>query len=167
MARVDITQDVVVERIAARLRSVLGLGERSVIEVAEAEDVPPLPPGGDWFVTLAGGDGQFETEEQAAGNVTEWQDVTVTIYSRVKLDSTNHDKALTRDERRGLYVLKTKVLASLVGWDATDTDGTTFLRQLIHARSATRPQVLQNPSSGVFLGRLAITFGCPFDWDLL
>lgn len=162
MARVDVTEVDVVTAILARLRSQLKLNERQCWFCLDPLAVE-LPPGGDYYLTVAPGDGSFPDGEQVAGNITEDWSVDVTIYSRMRLDSTDHDDKLILDNSRGLFSLKKKVLAALVGHDlATVEDANTFLRQYLHALNAGRP----NYDNSKAVGWLTITFGVSFDWEL-
>jgi len=162
MARLDIQQDEVIERIVARLLAYLELGTRQVFETLEPLAPPTIPKGGPYFVTVSPGEGDFIEGEQAPGNITEEWYVTVTAYSRIRLDSTDHDQKLLRDASRGLLILKKKLLAALVGQDITDTGGDTFLRQLLFAKRAERPR--HDRDKGI--AWISVTFGVHFDWEL-
>lgn len=164
MARVDVTQDVVVERIVARLRSELHLNERQCYEVLDPMAPPAVPVGGEYFMSVALGDGTFATAEQVSGNVTEETIFTVTIYCRIALDSPDRDQHALREPRRGLLMRKKSVLAALVGHDLTTEDDDTFLRTLLEARRAPRPEIVERDS--VYLVVLRLDFACDFDWDL-
>jgi hypothetical protein len=171
MARVDVTQDVVLERILARLRSELGLNERQCYETLDALAPPAIPKGGEWFVAISPTEGQFIEGEQASPNVTEEWGIIATIYTRLALDSTDHDEKLLRDATRGLLVLKKELLAALIGRDlqleSADDTGDTFVRQLIFARTCHRPMILERQGEPrAMLGMLSIDFGIHFDWDL-
>jgi len=168
MARVDVTQDVVLERIVARLRSELDLNERRCYEVLDPMAPPAVPVGGEYFVSVALGDGTFVSGEQVSGNVTEETTVTVTVYTRTALDSPDRDKYLLRESRRGLLVRKKSILAALVGYDLNTEDDDSFLRTLLEARRAEPPTIVERNTGdgGVYLGVLRMEFACDFDWDL-
>lgn len=171
MARVDITQSDVLDRIVVRLREQLDLDPRQCFESLDADSPPELPVGGDYFVGVSPGDGQFLTGEQVVGNVTELWSVVVTAYTRVHLDSANHDTAVLRDTSRGLLELKRKILKALVGEDLTTGDGDTFLRQLLYATDSRKPQIGtwqggSRPRSDMSFGWVSVTFGVDFDWDI-
>ena len=165
MARVDLTQDLVLERIVAHLRGELKLNDRTCYETFDPLS-PRIPKGGDFFVTAAPGDGVFVEGEQAVDNVTEQWDVIVTAYSRIRLDSADHDQRLLHNPRRGLFELKRKILKALVGQDPTyKTDE--FLRNLLYAKRSPRPQAVEiagAKNSGLAL--ISVVFGVDWDWDL-
>ncbi len=168
MTRVDVTQDVVLDRFVERLRSALKLNERQCYEALDSQSPPSIPIGGEYFLTVAPGDGDFIDGEQAVGNVTEDWAVTVTIYSRVQLDQTDHDKETLSVAGRGLLRLKKDVLKALVGHDLAEEDDDTFLRQTLYAIRATRPELVSKggATQGMALAVMRIDFGVSFDWDL-
>lgn len=166
MARIDVSQDEVIESIVLRLRTLHTLGERQCYETIEPLSPAIVPPGGDFWLTVSPGGGQFDESMQIGGGqsqLMEDAEVIVTGYSRVRLDSTDHDAKLLRDASRGLLVVKKKIL-QLVADDlvlpAPSTD--VFLRQFVVARSATAPQYDSDKS----IGWLSIYFGISYDWDL-
>lgn len=168
MARVDVTQDVVLDRFVERLRSALKLNEQQCYETLNAEEPPAVPIGGDYFLTVAPGEGDFIDGEQAVGNVTENWAVTVTIYSRVRLDQTDHDKQTLSLAGRGLLHVKKDILKALVGHDLSEEDDDTFLRQTLYAIRTTRPELVSKDGAtrGMALAVMRIDFGVSFDWDL-
>lgn len=172
MSRIDVTAIDAVEAIVKLLKDTLALNDSNCYPVARPQDVPKLPAGGDYWLTVAPGGGTFEPEEQVPatetlpGNVTEESEVTVTAYSRLKTDRTNSDHDLLLEDARGLLSIKRKVLGALVGQDVTDADGNTFLRQLLFAKTATAPDLANLAGVEAAFGRIAITFGLVYDWDL-
>lgn len=166
MARIDVEQSDVLAAVIARLRDTLSLSDRHCYEVARAADAPSIPPGGDYWLTVAPGPGDFAEEEQAPGNVTESTDVIVTAYSRIKTDSTGHDHYMLVDDSRGLLKIKKLILGALCGQDLTNDSGNTFLRQTCFARRSTAPDLVRLQGSDNAFGSIQITFGVPFDWSL-
>ena len=163
MDKVDVTQGDLSTAIVARLQTALGLNDRNCFETI-APDQPNMVPGGDFFVTVSPGGGQFEQGEQSAPNVTEYTDVVVTAYTRIRTDSTGHDQQLLQDLKRGLLTLKRMLLKALVGqW----LNPAYNLRQSVYARGSEAPKVLQDAHAGTLLGAISVTFGVDFDWDLL
>jgi len=162
MPRVDVTQDAVLNRLVEHLREALGLDKRQVYETLEPTAPPIIPKGGPYFVTVAPGAGQFVTGEQQIHNVTEEWSVVVTGYTRIKLDSTDHDEKVLRDAKRGLLEIKRLLLKALVGQDLTTKYSEEFLRNLLYARNVTNPQ--HDRTKGI--GWISIEFGVDFDWDL-
>jgi len=171
MARVDVTQSVVLQRVVARLRDQLSLDPRQCFESLQAESPPEIPPGGNYFLSVSPGSGQFWPEEQVAGNITEQWGVVVTGYARIQLDSVNHDDRILHDDVRGLLEIKHKILKSLCGHDLLTADGDTFLRQVLYATSAGQPQIGSPISNGqprrdMYIGWISVAFGVDFDWDI-
>ena len=102
------TQQEVVAAIILQLRTSLGLGASQVFEVVDPMAPPSIPPGGDFFVTVAVSHGTFAASEQMPGNITEEGTVTVTGYTRIKLDQVP-DTNLLQDAARGLFFIKKKI----------------------------------------------------------
>ncbi|MCL4721061.1 MAG: hypothetical protein KJ041_03725, partial [Gammaproteobacteria bacterium] len=138
------------------------------------ETINPLgiqaAPGGDYWVTVAPADGQFDESFQEGGGadqLVEDAGFTITAYVRVALDETGHDGRLLHDPNRGLLTVKKKLLAALADVDLMTEAGDTFLRSTIKISSASKPEVLQeNRSGGAYLGVLQIQCRLEFDWDL-
>ena len=167
MSRIDIKQDVVLERVVARLRDQLKMNDRQCYETLDAFSPPIIPKGGAWCVAVSAGDSAFETGEQAPGNFTEDWDITVTAYTRMALDPADHAEKLLRAKGRGMLVLKRKILAALVGHDLTNEDADTFLRTPLYAKRAHRPVVIESlDGTKTLLGLQSVDFGVDFDWDL-
>lgn len=164
MPRIDIDQATVLKLIGKALRAALNLNDRQVYETLSPDYLPRIPKGGDYFVAISPLDGAFHEGEQVPGNLTEEWGVAVTAYTRIKLDSTDHDEHLLRDASRGLLVLKGKILAALVGQDPATEEGDTFLRQLLFARSCRQPAVGELPETKTSIGLVTIEFGVNFDW---
>ncbi len=162
MARVDVTQATVLERMLAYLRSALNLNDRQCYECLQPDAPPRVPVGGECFVSVSPGEGEFIGGEQICENLTEEWTVTVTAYARIQLDSSDHDEKVLRDAGRGLLILKEKILRTLVGQDLITLDGDTFLRNLLFAQHATRPA--HDRDQGI--AWISLTFGVHFDWDL-
>lgn len=164
MARVDLTQSQVLQAIVAHLRDTLDLNNRNCYESLMPDAPPTLPVGGEIIVSVAPGEGQFVEGEQQVGNITEEWTIIVTAYSRIRLASTDHDFETLQDDQRGLLEMKRKVLQALCGDDPTtdDEDANTFVRQLLYAIRADRPQHDRDKE----IGWISIIFGVDFDWDL-
>ena len=163
--RKDVTQSVAMESIVAILQTALNLNDSQCFEV-EAEDVEPdIPVGGKFWLTVAGDEGRFPQEEQAAGNITESGGFIVTIWTRIQLDRTGHAKILLHDTQRGILEIKRQVLAALVGQDPVTDQGFTFVRQQIFAIRATKPSTWKD-KGGLGIAKMQIAFGLEFDWGL-
>ena len=168
MSRIDIKQDVVLERVVARLRDQLKMSDRQCYETLDALSPPIIPKGGQGCVAVSAGASTFVTGEQAPVNFTEEWSVTVTVYTRMALDAADHAEKWLRAARRGMLVLKRDVLAALVGYDLEDKDGHTFLRTPLYATRAHAPVVVERSGERdrTLLGLQSIDFGVDFDWDL-
>jgi len=160
MSRADVTQTDVLTAIATKLRSELNLTDRTCFVSLEPYPIA-IPKGGDYFVTVAPGDGVFVEGEQYPGNCTEEWTIIVTAFSRMMLDSTDHDLKVLQETTRGLLILKAKLLEVLVGADPT-SGGNTFVRNLIFAQRAERPAAGQDN----ILAWISLDFGVHFDWNL-
>ncbi len=158
-SRSDISQTDVMTAIVALLRSELDLNERQCFLAIEAGQ-PTIPTGGDYWLTVAPGDGIFVDGEQAEDNCTEETTVTVTAYARMMRDSTDRDTKTLQDATQGLLVLKGKVLEVLVGADPISNQGT-FVRDVIFAKRPERSGVGQNGIAAW----MSIDFGVNFDWS--
>ncbi len=167
MARVDTTQQAILERVADRLRDQLALPDEGVYLILEPLDPPKVPRGGKFFLGVSAGAGQFPLEEQVEGNITEDWTLGVTLYVRMALDQTDTASSRLLDTTRGLLPLKQTILAALVGWDLTLESGNTCLRQVLHCESASRPQVIgrEGGYTTELLGLLTLNFPISHDWS--
>jgi hypothetical protein len=172
--RVDITQSVALETIVALLQARLGLTEATCFEVESADDIPPLPPGGDYWLTIAADEGTFPPEEQTPGNpltgtpgnLTEQGGFIVSGFTRIQLDQTGHAKKLHHDTRRGLLTIKHRILSALIGIDPVTSENLAFVRQTLYVTRASRPSVWKHPDSGLTIGMIQLFFGLDWDWSL-
>jgi len=161
--RIDITQDLVLEAIVGRLRSELGLNERTCWETAFPQDVI-LPESGDFFVVVSPDSGDFTQGEQQIGNVSEQWDIRVAVYSRVQLDSADRESEAFRAADRGLFQSLAKVLKTLVGHDLEYNEDH-FLRQLLFAKSLGRCESFGPTAKGLLM-RTSALLGVNFDLEL-
>lgn len=164
--RIDATQSLVVERVVARLREALDLSEGRCYETLEPLLEPEIPKGGDYFLTVSPGDGHFDEGMQDGGGraqLMERSSVTVTAYTKIRLDRGDHAAGILQEVNRGVLHLKRKILAVLVGEDLADEEGNLLLRHPLYALQSWRPRYLAK--SGIAM--IAVGFGTDFDWDLL
>lgn len=115
-ARLHTTEDDVLTLIVNHLRSKLGLSESNCQETV-APNVKMTPPGGDYWLGVCADGSEFDSDAQyGGGRNTLWEqlDIVVTAYSRVKLDRMNTDKGLIHDAKRGLVIIKQKILSAMV-----------------------------------------------------
>jgi len=164
MTRVDTTQDVVATAFLAHLTTALGLDETHCYETDEPDKVT-IPRSGDYWATVYVGPGTFDVPFQVGGGANQCMEtipVTVTAYSRIRLDPSGRAQRQLHEVARGLYPLKRKLLKAMVGIDLTDEDDSTFLRQCIYALRSSLPEV--NDKEG--WGRISVEFGVAWDWDL-
>lgn len=162
MARIDIDQITVLQLITEHLRTQLDLNETRCYRAIDPSIPPKIPVGGPYHVSVALGHGSFETGEQMPENITEQSIVSVTGYSRIQLDPIDKSQFLLDDAERGLLTIKRLILKALVGHDPATEGGDVFVRQLLYAISAHKPEYDTDKS----LGWISIDFGVDFDWDL-
>lgn len=113
------SEDEVLGLIVDHLRTKLGLSESLCQEVV-SPDVKWLPPSGDVWVSVASNGSTFDGGTQhGGGRNTLWEmlEFTVTGYSRCRLDRTNTDRGLIHDAKRGLTIIKQRILSALVAAD--------------------------------------------------
>lgn len=164
MTRIDTTQDVILTRIVARLRSYLGLPEHRCYETLEPLVDPPVPKGGDYFLTVSPGDGTFDEEMQVGGGqdqLTELSSVTVTGYAKIALDPGDQATQILHKVSRGMLPIKQGILSALAAHDLLDSSGNQILRSYMHALRSWRPRY--DPDSKIAM--IAVSFGTDFDWD--
>ena len=166
MSRINVTGNQVLASIVALLRYSLGFDESTCYEVGNPDDVPVVPISGDWWCTVAAGDGQFDPGNQDASQCSEETEVVVTGYTRIMTDRTDHVENLLHDPDRGVLEVKRLLLRTLVGKDPLTPTGDTFLRCLIWAVRSSPPQVGHPEGSEDLIGRIQVTFRLEFDWDL-
>jgi len=160
----DITQSDVVKSLVTRLRDQLSLNERQCYRTIHPLTKARTPPG-DWWVTVSAGEGYFDAplfEGGGRNQLSEDLQVTVTGYSRVRLDSTGHDEQLLDELERGLFHIKRRLLDAVAGIDLLDADGNPFLREFLVPRSATRPEY----DEAEYTGWISIVFSMQYDWEL-
>jgi len=165
MSRIDTTEDIVLTRIVARLRSELTLPDHRCYETLEPLVDPPVPKGGDYFLTVSPGDGRFDEGMQVGGGadqLMEMSSVTVTAYSKIVLDPGDRATQILHKVSRGMLPIKKLILGSLVGHDLLDGDGNSLLRAYLYAIQSWRPRY--NKDSKIAM--IAVGFGTDYDWDL-
>ena len=165
MTRIDITQTVVVRRIVARLRDVLDLPDHRCYETLEPLVDPPIPKGGEYFLTVSPGDGRFDVpmqEAAGAAQLMELASVTVTAYAKIALDPGDRATEILHKVARGMLPIKGDILRALVGHDLVDEDGNTFLRAYLYAMQSWRPRY----NADTKIAMIAVAFGTDYDWDL-
>lgn len=165
MDRIDALPTVILQRIAARLRSELGLNDRQVFLTLEPTAAPTIPPGGDVCLTVALGDGRFDEANQIGGTretLVEETSVTVTAYVRTKLDAGDHAEALLLEAARGLLVWKQRILKALDGIDLADDNDSRLLVQYLNAIQSWRPRI----DGHTQIAMIAVAFTVDFNWDL-
>jgi len=125
-----------------------------------------VPIAGDWWCTVAAGDGQFVEGNQEPGQCSEESEVIVTAYTRIMTDRTDHAENLLHDPQRGCLFMKRKLLSALVGKDLQTSTGDFFLRQWLWAARSSRPKAGNHSETGELIGSIQLTFRIEFDWDL-
>ena len=105
----------VLASVVTLLCETLDFDESTCYEVADADAIPEVPIAGDWWCTVAGGDGQFDPGNQDPSQCSEETEVIVTAYTRIATDRTDHDENLLHDPDRGCLEMKRQLLKTLVG----------------------------------------------------
>jgi hypothetical protein len=165
VARIDSTQDAILKAVVDRLREILQLSKALCYETLEPLVDPPIPKGGEYFLTVSPGDSVFDEALQAGGGrfqLTEMGSVTVTAYAKIRLDAGDRVTEVLHTVGRGMMPIKLRILDALVGHDLADAAGDLLLRHPIYAMRSWRPQY--NAESGI--ARVAVGFGTDFDWDM-
>jgi hypothetical protein len=157
----DAIQFTIFGNLIAGLQSVLNLTPARCFEVARPQDLPTIPPGNDWFLTICWGDSNWPPGEQIPGNVTEEPDISVTIYTRLKTDQSGHDMYLLRDEKAGLFAIRNMVINALLNKRLCAS-----ARETIKVRNSTSGEVIKNTRDGTFMGMMRVTFAAPYDIDI-
>ncbi len=162
---IDTVQSLVLACITTKLRTALSLNCSTCYETLDPLVAPNIPPGGNYIVTVALGDGTFPREMQEGGGfyqVEEDSGVVVSAWTKPKLDRPDQARIALHEEARGLLVVKRKILEALTGQQLFDESGNPLLRNYIYAMHAYRPA--QDPASKLY--RISVEFGVDFDWDL-
>ncbi len=170
MPRIDVTQADVLQAILGHYRSTLLLDDARAFLVADPMQVS-IPRGGDWWLTIAAGDGVFDQAMMTGGVIeqcTEDSVFTVSGHVRLHLDDTDNDSQLLLHATQGLMPLKHTILKTIASVDL-QVGGNEFARELITPRHATAPMVVApagEEDGGLRMGLISVTFGLMFDWDL-
>lgn len=165
MTRIDTTQDTILTQIVARLRDVLDLPAHRCYETLEPLTDPPVPKGGEYFLTVSPGDGHFDEGMQAGGGAAQLMErssVSVTAYAKIALDPGDQATEILHEVSRGMLPIKKGILRALVGHDLQDEDDNYLLRSQLYALQSWRPRYLPDAK----IAMIAVGFGTDFDWDL-
>lgn len=168
MPRANVTQADAIQAILDHLRTELSLEDDACFFV-----IDPLSfhiPRGDWWITVAAGDGTFNQELMQSGVIeqcTEDSTFVVTVYERLHLDPTDDDGQMLVRATEGLLPRKRLILKTLCGEDPL-VGGNEFSRELITPQHCRAPMVVSpaGEEEGLQIGLMSITFGFTFDWDL-
>lgn len=160
---VPTNQWTVLEAFRDRLIDQLALTESTCI-VSEEHDPPAQGARHNLLLLISPGGGRYGGEQDGGGGHTliERSDVTITVYSRMRLDRTGHSHSLTTNPDRGLLIWKKKILRALVlDWMPTDADGNYLLTDFPQALDACKPYQVQD---GCWA--LDVVISADFLWDL-
>lgn len=157
----DATQDEVFESIMRFYRGRLKLPTESVYPTIEPLSAPAIPPSGNFWISVALGDGQFPEEEQDDEQLREEIAFTVTGYSRIALDRATRETEFLFAKERGANYIKSRLLL-IVGHQLTDPEGTGIAASRVWARTSHRATYDATQS----IGWVGITFGVDFDWHI-
>lgn len=165
--RVDIEQGEAVALLVTYLQQRLNLNDSRCYETVKPDQLPVVPSGSDYVLTVSTGPGQFTIPEQFPEQCCEESDITVMAFTRINLDPSNPDTVLLHEAKRGLFQLKKLMLKTLVGVDPQRENGEYFVRDLLHAKHALAPDIGERGGKAVItVGSIGVVFGLNFDWDL-
>lgn len=160
------TQDVVLQRVVARLISQLSGSGFAAANCYVAD--PPEPPTTDMahnlFVLVTAGSGQYPDDVHAGGGANtpfEESSVWVTIYSRIKLDRPFAADASLTNASRGLLPIKRLVLKALCGHNLLDGSGNEILTRYMAPFNCSQPGRDTEDFAAV-----SLAFHTDFEWDL-
>lgn len=163
---IDTDQDAVLRAAIKLLQDKLGLDASHCFETTVPLQAFGNPQSGDFWVTVSPDGGSFaEGQFQTGGGefqCTEFGELTVMGFTRIRLDRTDRDTHLLHDLKRGLLGIKKKLLAALVGQQLFDEQGNELLRSLIAAKRPIKPDYDKDQATGW----IGIVFSTDFDWDL-
>jgi hypothetical protein len=165
--RINTTIDVVLEAIAARLRSELALSEATCywLIVDRDEQLPP-PTSGATFITISPDGAEFDASLIDGGGVeqvTTTTGVSVAIHSTLQLDRGGRDKEALLNASKGILPIVLKVLKALTDHDLeVNEDGDTCLREPLRPTGYSAPQRMLDDK----WTRISVYFAVSFDWDL-
>lgn len=160
MAIRDTEPSEILEAVMAFYAEQLRLPEGAIFPTVEPMRPPVAPPGGDFWIHVGLGDGQFPLEEQDDEQLRETLDLTVVAFTRVQLDGANRDRQFLLNPKFGASALKRKLLL-LVGEQLT-IDDEPILASRVYARRSLRASYDEREA----VGWAGIEFGLEFDWDL-
>ncbi len=162
---IDTTQALVLQRLVALLRTELSLHSRYCYLTDNPLDLPDLPVGGNYAVSVAAGDGQFDVDGQVGGGedqLYEQGSAVITWYVRMDLDTPDHAEQLLVSANRGLVTIKRAILKAVCGKMLADLAGSDLLRQHLYAIHAYRANYRRDAG----IAWMAIEVGLDFCWDL-
>ena len=164
---IDTDQHAVLTAVVKLLQTQLALDDRHCFETLTPLQTFGNPQSGDFWVTVSPDGGSFSEGEQfqaggGAAQCVEFAEITVLAFTRIRLDGTDRDTKLLHDLRRGLFGLKKKLLAALVGQQLVDATGNQLLRSLIAAKRPIKPDYDKDQA----IGWIGVVFSADFDWDL-
>ena len=174
--RIDATPDQLLDAILVRLRTSLGLNERTCFIMLDRGNIAPPPAPDEWFLTVRFDGGNFDTTLLRGGGehqITVETGVIITIHSTKRLDSGGHDDqilmhrkldgggGLVEEQSRGLLVLATRVIRALIDFDPTAGTPDTFaVRELMAPRGFSAPRRLDGETRAA----MDVIFDLSFDW---
>lgn len=158
----------VLEAFRDRLIEQLALSESTCI-VSEEHDPPAKGAQHNLMLLISPGGGRYGEEQDGGGGNTliERSDVTITVYSRMRLDRTGHLASATTNADRGLLVWKKKILRAILkdgdtaGWMPTNADGDYILTDFPQAVDSSKAYKVQD---GCWA--LDVVVSADFLWDL-
>jgi len=166
MAFRDATQAEVFQAVLAFYRQRFNLPPECVYPSIEPLNPPLVPPGGDFWISVAIAEGEFPHEEQDDEQLFESSALTVMGFTRMQLDQANKETAFLFDPQRGALAIKAKLLL-IVGHqleiaDGANPEGAGITASRVFARRSIKPSY--DDQNGV--GWVGIVVGVDFDWHV-
>lgn len=118
--------------------------------------------GGDRWVSVAPGGGEFPFEQTIPEQCYEAGTAVITGYVRMALDTPGREAELLLNATRGVLQFKRDILRAITGTDLETSEGSPFLRELLAPVRASQPDY--DPSRKT--GWVQITVPLEFDWNL-
>jgi hypothetical protein len=163
MARLNTKPEIIIDRIASRLREQIDECNPGNCYFAINPDDLPVPNAAEYVYVVSWFNGNFHPGMFDGGGINQAElnaIFAVTIHSFNQQDEVGRDIQLIADEVYGLAPRATLVLKALAGHDLQDDSGNEILSQPIfpdtfHAERYKRPR-----------GSWQLGFHAVFDWDL-
>ncbi len=151
----------VLESVLLFYRQRLELPEDAVFPTVNILAPGEALPGGEFFITITVGDGQFPLEEQDDEQLRENCQFTAMAFLRKTADWGGRDTQFLLDRRRGALALQNRLLL-IVGEELKDPPGDFLIASRVYAVGTIAPTY----DDVKLLGWTGVRFGVEFDWSI-